>query len=167
MLIIPSAIPMDRELECGAGGRRRPCELATPTSSFKDRQASLVISLAKETGIKELVVASTGNVAISYSATSTHAGIRLWTFPPGRMPQEKMREIAIYGSEVVKVTDSYDATKRVAADFAAHKSIPADRGIRDIGTRESMNTPGFELAEQLAEEFGPAQAGIAELLSDH
>jgi threonine synthase len=39
-----------------------------PTGSFKDRQASLAVSVMKENGVNEVVVASTGNVAISYSA---------------------------------------------------------------------------------------------------
>ena len=134
-------------------------ERQNPTNSFKDRQASLVISLMKETAVKELVVASTGNVAISYSAYSSYAGIKLWTFIPSLVPSEKMREIAVYGSEVIKVTDTYDATKKVAAEFAKHKGIPADRGIRDVGTRESMKTIGFEIAEQLAAELGPSESG--------
>jgi threonine synthase len=135
-------------------------ERQNPTNSFKDRQAGLVISLMKETGVTELVVASTGNVAISYSAYSAHAGIKLWTFLPSLVPPEKMREIAIYGSEVVKVTDTYDATKKVAAEFAKHKHILADRGIRDTGTRESMKTIAFEVAEQLALHLGSPQPGI-------
>lgn len=135
-------------------------ERQNPTNSFKDRQAALVISLMKESGVTELVVASTGNVAISYSAYSAHAGIKLWTFLPSLVPPEKMREIAIYGSEVIKVSATYDITKKVAARFASHKGILADRGMRDIGTRESMKTIAFELAEQLAERFGPPQPGI-------
>jgi threonine synthase len=135
-------------------------ERQNPTNSFKDRQAALVISMMKEAGVTELVVASTGNVAISYSAYSAHAGIKLWTFLPGLVPPEKIREIGIYGSEVVKVTDTYDATKKVAAEFARHKGILADRGIRDIGTRESMKTIALEVAEQLAVELGPPQPGI-------
>lgn len=134
-------------------------ERQNPTNSFKDRQASLVISLMKEAAVKELVVASTGNVAISYSAYSSYAGIKLWTFIPSLVPPEKMREIAVYGSEVIKVTDTYDATKKVAAEFAQHKGIPADRGIRDVGTRESMKTIGFEIAEQLSLELGPSENG--------
>lgn len=135
-------------------------ERQNPTNSFKDRQAALVISMMKEAGITELVVASTGNVAISYSAYSTHAGIKLWTFLPSLVPPEKMREIAIYGSEVVKVTATYDATKKVAAEFARHRGIHADRGIRNTGTRESMKTLALEVAEQLAAELGPPQPGI-------
>lgn len=135
-------------------------ERQNPTNSFKDRQASLVISMMKCAGVKELVVASTGNVAISYSAYSAHAGIKLWTFLPSLVPPEKMREIAIYGSEVVKVTANYDVTKKVAQHFAKHKGILADRGIRDVGTRESMKTLGFEVAEQLSQELGPPKPGI-------
>lgn len=135
-------------------------ERQNPTNSFKDRQAALVISMMKEAGVTEMAVASTGNVAISYSAYSTHAGIKLWTFLPSLVPPEKMREIAIYGSEVVKVTGNYDMTKKVAASFAAHKGILIDRGIRNIGTREGMKTMAMEVAEQLTEELGPPQPGV-------
>ncbi len=135
-------------------------ERQNPTNSFKDRQAALVISMMKEANVSELVVASTGNVAISYSAYSSHAGIKLWTFLPSLVPPEKMREIAIYGSEVVKVTATYDITKKVAAQFSQHKGIMDDRGIRNIGTREAMKTMAFEVAEQLAEVLGPAKPGV-------
>ncbi len=135
-------------------------ERQNPTNSFKDRQAAMVISMMKEAGVTEMVVASTGNVAISYSAYSAHAGIKLWTFLPSLVPPEKMREIAIYGSEVVKVTANYDITKKVAAEFAEHRGILADRGIRNTGTRESMKTIAFEVAEQLAAQLGPPQPGI-------
>ncbi|MEA3396881.1 MAG: pyridoxal-phosphate dependent enzyme [Chloroflexota bacterium] len=135
-------------------------ERQNPTNSFKDRQAALVISMLKEANLTEFIVASTGNVAISYSAYSSHAGIKLWTFLPSLVPPEKMREIAIYGSEVIKVTATYDATKKVAARFSHHKGIAKGRGIRDVGTRESMKTLAFEVAEQLAAHLGPPQPGI-------
>lgn len=135
-------------------------ERQNPTNSFKDRQAALVISMMKEANVSELVVASTGNVAISYSAYSSHAGIKLWTFLPSLVPPEKMREIAIYGSEVIKVTATYDITKKVAAQFSQHKGIMDDRGIRNVGTREAMKTLAFEVAEQLAEVLGPPRPGI-------
>lgn len=131
-----------------------------PTGSFKDRQASLSISVMKELGLTEGVVASTGNVAIAYSAYSSLAGVKLWAFLTSRVPQEKMREVAIYGSEVIKVTATYDATKKVAARFATHKGITPDRGIRNIGTRESMKLLAFEVAEQLTAQLGPPQPGI-------
>ena len=78
-----------------------------PTNSFKDRQASVAISVMKEQGITEAVVASTGNVAIAYSAYAARAGIKLWAFMPSRVPADKMREAAVYGTEVIKITPTY------------------------------------------------------------
>jgi threonine synthase len=120
-----------------------------PTGSFKDRQASLAISVMKEQGITEAVVASTGNVAISYSAYSAHAGIKLWAFLTSTVPADKMREVALYGTEVVKVTGTYDETKQVAADFAKRKGLHLDKGIKSFAAKESMKTVAFEIAEQL------------------
>jgi threonine synthase len=127
-----------------------------PTGSFKDRQASLAISVMKEHGVTEAIVASTGNVAISYSAYSAQAGIKMWTFLTSLVPSEKMQEVALYGSEVIKVTGTYDQTKKVAADFAARKGIFLDHGIRGISAREAMKTLAFEVAEQLPALVGPA-----------
>ncbi|MBN1582585.1 MAG: pyridoxal-phosphate dependent enzyme [Anaerolineae bacterium] len=127
-----------------------------PTGSFKDRQAALAISAMRENGVTEAVLASTGNVAISYSAYSTHAGIKLWAFLPSSVPPEKMREIALYGTDVIKVTGTYDQTKVVAQDFAKSKGLYYDRGLKNIAAREAMKTLGFETAEQLGKLLGPS-----------
>lgn len=71
----------------------------------------------KEAGVKECVVASTGNVAIAYSAFCARAGIKLWTFVTSSVPTKKMREVALYGSEVIKVTGTYNECKQVAMEF--------------------------------------------------
>ncbi|MGB9775557.1 MAG: pyridoxal-phosphate dependent enzyme [Anaerolineae bacterium] len=126
-----------------------------PTGSFKDRQAALAISVMKELGVAEAVLASTGNVAISYAAYSALAGIKIWAFLTSLVPAEKMREVAIYGARVVKVTGTYDQTKQVAAEFAKRRGLYLDRGIRSIAARESMKTVAFEIAEQLAAHLGP------------
>lgn len=120
-----------------------------PTASFKDRQASLAISVIKEADVKELVVASTGNVALAYSAYCARSGIKLWAFLDSNVPHEKMREVTLYGTEVIKVSSTYDNTKQVAARFARHKQLFLDKGIRSIAAREAMKTLAYETAEQL------------------
>ncbi|MBN1991565.1 MAG: pyridoxal-phosphate dependent enzyme [Anaerolineae bacterium] len=120
-----------------------------PTASFKDRQASLALSVLKENDLKEMVVASTGNVAISYSAYCARAGVKLWAFLDSDVPHEKMREVTLYGTEVIKVSSSYDRTKQVAAQFAQHRNLFLDKGIRGVAAREAMKTIAFEIAEQL------------------
>ncbi len=126
-----------------------------PTASFKDRQAAVTIAAVKEAGITEMVVASTGNVAISYSAYCARAGIKLWAFVTSLVPAVKMREIAIYGSQVVKVTGSYDQAKQVAAEFARQRNLYLDMGARTITSIEAMKTLAFEIAEQLTGLLGP------------
>ncbi len=127
-----------------------------PTGSFKDRQACVTIAALKEAGITEMVAASTGNVAISYSAYAARAGIKLWAFVTSLVPSVKMREIALYGSQVVKVTGSYDQAKQVASEFARQRNLYQDLGARTITSIEAMKTIAFEIVEQLTTMQGPA-----------
>lgn len=126
-----------------------------PTASFKDRQAAVTIAALKEAGVTEAVIASTGNVAISYSAYAARAGIKLWAFITSLVPPVKMREVALYGTQVVKVTGNYDQAKQVAAEFARQRALYVDRGVRSITTVDSMKTIAFEIAEQLTALLGP------------
>lgn len=120
-----------------------------PTNSFKDRQAAIGIAALKEAGITEAVLASTGNVAISYSAHAARAGIKLWAFVTSLVPAEKMREVAIYGTQVVKVTATYDQAKKLAAEFARQRGYYLERGARTIPSVEGMKTIAYEIAEQV------------------
>jgi threonine synthase len=120
-----------------------------PTASFKDRQAAVTVAALKEAGITEMVAASTGNVAISYSAYAARAGIKLWAFVTSLVPAVKMREIALYGSQVIKITGSYDECKQVASEFARQRGLYQDMGARTITSIEAMKTIAFEIAEQI------------------
>jgi threonine synthase len=66
-----------------------------------------------------------------------------------------MREIALYGSQVIKVTGSYDQAKQIAAEFATQRGLYQDMGARTITSVEGMKTIAFEIAEQLTQLFGP------------
>lgn len=125
-----------------------------PTASFKDRQAAVTINALKEAGINEFVCASTGNVAISYSAFAARASIKLWAFLTSLVPGSKMREVGIYGTQVVKVTGSYDQAKALADQFAKQRGLALDLGSRSIPCVESMKTISFEISEQLTALLG-------------
>jgi len=129
-----------------------------PTSSFKDRQAAVTIAALKEAGITEMVAASTGNVAISYSAYASRAGMKLWAFVTSLVPAVKMREIALYGSQVIKITGSYDQCKQVAAEFARQRRLYLDMGARTITSIEAMKTIAFEISEQMTGLLGHGEA---------
>jgi threonine synthase len=127
-----------------------------PTASFKDRQAAVTIAALKEAGVTEAVIASTGNVAISYSAYAARAGIKLWAFITSLVPPVKMHEVALYGTQVIKVTGNYDQAKQIAAEFAKTRALYVDRGVRSVTTVDAMKTIAFEIAEQLTAHLGPS-----------
>lgn len=120
-----------------------------PTSSFKDRQAAVAVAAMVEGGIREAVIASTGNAAVAYAAACARAGIKLWVFMTSLVPQEKLREAALFGAEVIRVSGNYDQTKQIAAQFAQRRHLMLDRGATSIPSRESMKTIAYEIVEQL------------------
>ena len=125
-------------------------ERQNPTGSFKDRKAEVTVAALLEHNINEAVICSTGNVAIAFSAAFARAGLKLWAFITSLVPPEKMHEVAIYGSQVIKVTGTYDQVKQLASQFSLERGLFLDRGIRSITALESMKTIAFEIAEQLA-----------------
>ncbi|MFN8374426.1 MAG: pyridoxal-phosphate dependent enzyme [Anaerolineae bacterium] len=129
-------------------------ERHNPTNSFKDRQAALSVMAMRRAGVGECVLASTGNAAVAYAAYCARAGIKLWLFMTHLVPNEKMRECALYGAEVVKVSGTYDEAKEVAAQFAKRKGLWLDGGAKSIPGKESMKTLAYEMAEQFAMSSG-------------
>ncbi|HSK89118.1 MAG TPA: pyridoxal-phosphate dependent enzyme [Anaerolineales bacterium] len=120
-----------------------------PTSSFKDRQAAGAVAAMLENGIREAVIASTGNAAVAYAAACARGGIKLWVFMTSLVPQEKLREAALFGAEVIRVSGNYDQTKQIASQFAQRRHLLYDRGATSIPARESMKTIAYEIVEQL------------------
>ena len=120
-----------------------------PTSSFKDRQAAVAVAAMNEGNIREAVIASRGNAAVAYAAACARAGVKLWVFMTSLVPQEKLREAALFGAEVIRVSGNYDQTKQIASQFAQRKNLLLDRGASSIPARESMKTIAYEIVEQL------------------
>jgi threonine synthase len=99
-------------------------------------------------------------VAIAFSAYAARAGIKLWAFLTSLVPPEKMREVAIYGTQVVKVTSTYDQAKKLAAEFARQRNLYIESGAKTIPSVESMKTLAFEIAEQLTDRLGPENPNL-------
>ena len=109
-----------------------------PTSSFKDRQAAGAVAAMLERGVREAVVASTGNAAVAYAAACARAGIKLWVFMTSLVPQEKLREAALFGAEVIRVSGNYDQTKQIASQFAKRRQLVLDHGPTCIPLRANQ-----------------------------
>lgn len=163
--VLPIQDPRSLELETVGGtplyqARRFTAELGHqrilikderfgPTSSFKDRQAAVAVAAMVEAGVRETVIASTGNAAVAYAAACARAGIKCWVFMTSMVLPEKLREVALYGAEVIKVSGTYDQTKLIAAEFARRRGLTLDRGAASLPSRESMKTIAYEIVEQM------------------
>src|ERR671938_503262 len=120
-----------------------------PTFSFKDRPAGVAVSRAKETKLKAVGCASTGNLA---SATAAHAGkaeLPCYIFAPSDIEHVKIAQALSYGAAFVAVEGTYDDANRIGSMVGDKKGI----GIVNINMRpyyvEGSKTLAYEVAEQM------------------
>jgi threonine synthase len=120
-----------------------------PTFSFKDRPAGVAVSRAKETKLKAVGCASTGNLASATAAHAAKAGLPCYIFAPSDIEHVKIAQALSYGAEFVAVDGTYDDANRIAAIIGDSKGI----GIVNINMRpyyvEGSKTLAYEVAEQL------------------
>src|ERR671919_467808 len=120
-----------------------------PTFSFKDRPAGVAVSRAKETRLKAVGCASTGNLAAATAAHAAKAGLSCYIFAPSDIEHVKIAQALSYGAEFVAVDGTYDDANRVASVIGDSKGI----GIVNINMRpyyvEGSKTLAYEVAEQL------------------
>ena len=110
------------ELKClrdriGVGSLYAKLEYLNPTGSFKDRGTAVMISVANEHDVKELVEDSSGNAGASVSVYGARAGIKTHVFVPSTAPIAKIQQIEIYGACVHKIAGTREATTEEAIKF--------------------------------------------------
>jgi threonine synthase len=120
-----------------------------PTFSFKDRPAGVAVSRAKETKLKAVGCASTGNLASATAAHAAKAGLPCYIFAPSDIEHVKIAQALSYGAEFIAVDGTYDDANRIASIIGDSKGI----GIVNINMRpyyvEGSKTLAYEVAEQL------------------
>src|ERR671927_924185 len=120
-----------------------------PTFSFKDRPAGVAVSRAKETKLKAVGCASTGNLAAATAAHAAKAGLSCYIFAPSDIEHVKIAQALSYGAEFVAVEGTYDDANRIGSMVGDKKGI----GIVNINMRpyyvEGSKTLAYEVAEQL------------------
>jgi threonine synthase len=101
-------------------------EYLQPSGSFKDRGASVLISLVKGLGVTRVVEDSSGNAGAAVSAYAAAAGIECAVYVPEYTPEGKLVQIRLYGAEVVRVPgkrqDANDAVIKASQSvyYASH-----------------------------------------------
>jgi threonine synthase len=91
-----------------------------PTGSYKDRGATVLISKAKELGVKKVVEDSSGNAGSAIAAYCARAGIECEIYVPESTSPGKLVQIEGYGASLIKIPGSREKTAQAAMEAAAN-----------------------------------------------
>ena len=125
-------------------------EYASPTLSFKDRGAALLVARAAAVGATHLIADSSGNAGRAIAAYAARAGLACTVFVPAASGPAKIARIARYGATVEQVGDTREATADAAV--ASAEADPAAfyaSHVWDPTFHEGTKTFVYELWEQL------------------
>jgi threonine synthase len=89
-------------------------EWFAPTGSFKDRGASVMISLLRQLGVRSVLEDSSGNGGAAIAAYAAAAGILAKILVPASTPSAKTVQMRAYGAEVELIPGSRQATADAA-----------------------------------------------------
>ena len=124
-------------------------ESQNPTSSFKDRGATVLVSAIKEHGISEIVEDSSGNAGAALAAYAAKAGIRAHVFAPSSTPQQKIQQIRIFGATIHLDTNNREATTTAAQSFAEENGLFYASHNLSPFYLEGTKSFAYEIVEQM------------------
>jgi threonine synthase len=118
-----------------------------PTGSYKDRGAAILLSVAKELGVREVVEDSSGNAGAAIAAYSARADIDCTIYCPASTSKGKLTQIAMYGAKLKLIEGNRAATTQAVLE-AAETTYYASHNWNPFFL-EGTKTVAFELVEQL------------------
>ena len=125
-------------------------DTCNPSGSYKDRASWLVAAFARKFGIKEIVLASTGNAASSMSCVGAAAGIRVKVYVPKSAPIAKRVQVLQYGAELIEVDGTYDLAFDQSLAYSKTTGMLSRNTAYNPLTIEGKKTASFEIARDLA-----------------
>jgi len=115
----------------GATSVHLALDYVSPSGSYKDRGAAMLVALANWLGADELVDDTSGNAGIALAAHAARAGLAVRLFVPEEAAEEKPRIAASFGAEIVRVPGGRSAASAAAvleaeqgAFYASHAWSP-------------------------------------------
>ncbi|MCC9198528.1 pyridoxal-phosphate dependent enzyme (plasmid) [Arthrobacter sp. zg-Y820] len=125
-------------------------EGANPTLSFKDRGMALAVSIAVDRGCTSLVVASTGNAAVSASAYAAAAGLSCTVIVgTASNAANKLAACRAYGAKVSEVDGDYSTAYAAAMAAESETMMNVSTTYRNPVLGEGYRSVALELVESL------------------
>lgn len=122
------------------------CESENPEGTFKDREASYVISKAKELGLKRIVFHSTGNTGRAYSLYAKKADIESYFFVPLSCMDKCNQNMVSDKNHIIAVDGKFSDVSKIAKAFARKNNIEALAPLHD--KLEGKATIAYEQYEE-------------------
>jgi threonine synthase len=120
-----------------------------PTGSLKDRASFLVAAFARKHGIREVVVASTGNAGSSMAGVGAAAGLKVRLFLPKTAPPAKMIQALQYGADLVLADKNYDQAFSLSLEYSNTRGGMNRNTAYNPMTIEGKKTVSIEIFKQL------------------
>lgn len=121
-----------------------------PTSSYKDRGATVLASLLRHYGVTEAVEDSSGNAGAAFAAYAARAGINATIYVPGQIAPGKLRQIAVFGAKTAQVAGPRSAAAEAVQQAAQGGAVYASHNYNPLGMY-GLATSAFEIVEALGE----------------
>jgi len=118
-----------------------------PTGTFKDREASYVISKAKELGLKRIVFHSTGNTGRAYMYYANKAKIETFFFLPLSCINKCDKFILTEKNHIIAIDGKFSQVSKIAKEFAKKNNIVAVASLQD--KLEGKATIAYEQVKEL------------------
>lgn len=134
-----------------------------PTGTFKDRGATIGVTIAVEAGFKAAGTVSHGNMGTSMAAYITKAGLKGYIIAPENISSERLLYLSVYSPKVIQVVGGYDEMYDEAIKLGEQLGVffvNSDNPFRI----EGYKTMAFEIVEDLGWEVpdwvvAPASSG--------
>jgi threonine synthase len=124
-------------------------EFVSPSGSFKDRGAVVLVAAAVHRGAARLIADSSGNAGSAIAAYAARAGVPCTVFVPQATSAGKQRQIEAYGASLERVAGDRSATTiRAIAAVESTGSTYASH-VYDPYFFQGTKTFAFEVWDQL------------------
>ena len=137
-------------------------EGANPTGSFKDRGASVLVSVLRGFGVGTVADDSSGNAAAALAAYAARAGMEAILYVPSHASPKKLAQIRAYGARLEPVPGPRSAAARAVREatgkgglvYASHNESPYFiQGLKALAY-ELYEDMGYEVPDHVVVPLG-------------
>jgi threonine synthase len=124
-----------------------------PTGTFKARGAAVGVSMAKELGVKSLIMPTNGNAGAAWAIYGARAGLDVKIVMPEGAPAITRNECAAAGAELHLVKGLISDCGKIVLRSVAKNGWYDASTLKEPYRIEGKKTMGYEIAEQFGWEL--------------